>query len=43
MRLKKFISKEMAPDEKISKHNGFKAKIMRLHANRPDRINVGSG
>jgi hypothetical protein len=32
------LNSDEAPDENISKLNGFKAKIMRLHANRTDRI-----
>jgi hypothetical protein len=32
------LNSDEAPDKKISKLNGFKAKIMRLHANRTDRI-----
>jgi hypothetical protein len=32
------LNSDEAPDEKISKLNGFKAKIMRLHANHTDRI-----
>jgi hypothetical protein len=37
-RMYEVLNSDEAPDEKISKLNGFKAKIMRLHANRTDRI-----